>query len=39
VIAFEKNLTASARAHHPVAELVETGGVAGTEEEKDRHNN
>src|SRR5882724_1244814 len=39
VIAFEKNLTASARAHHPVAELVETGGVTGAEEEKDRHNN
>jgi hypothetical protein len=39
VIAFEKNLTASAGAHHPVTELVETGIVASAEEKKDRQDN
>jgi len=36
VVAFEKNLTTAAGAHHSVAELVETDIVTGTQEEKNR---
>jgi hypothetical protein len=39
VIAFEQDLSASANAHHAMTELVETGIVSGTQEEKDRQDN
>jgi hypothetical protein len=37
VIAFQKNLVASANAHHLVADFVEArGGIAGAEESEDK---